>query len=117
MTPEILLRHDRQVPRYTSYPTAADFTATVDAARYRQWLSKTAPEEDASLYIHIPFCSSLCWFCGFHTTVVNRYAPIAAYLALVEREIEMVRDALGGAPGTGTPPGRLKATALGLAHA
>ncbi|MCH7931317.1 MAG: oxygen-independent coproporphyrinogen III oxidase [Proteobacteria bacterium] len=96
MTPEHLLRYDRRVPRYTSYPTAADFTAAVDAVRYRQWLSEIPPGEDLSLYIHIPFCTSLCWFCGCHTTVVNRYSPITAYLALVEREIEMVRDALGG---------------------
>ena len=96
MTPDDLLRFDRRVPRYTSYPTAADFTAAIDAARYREWLGAVPRDEELSLYVHIPFCSSLCWFCGCHTTIVRRYHPIAAYLKLLGREIEMLAVALGG---------------------
>ena len=96
MTPDDLLRFERRVPRYTSYPTAADFTAAVDAACYREWLGAVPPDEELSLYVHIPFCSSLCWFCGCHTTVVRHHQPIAAYLGLLRREIEIVALALGG---------------------
>ena len=95
MTPDDLLRHDRRVPRYTSYPTAADFTPAVDAARYRDWLAALPVDEALSLYVHVPFCHSLCWFCGCHTTVVRRHDPVAAYLDLIGREIEMLADALG----------------------
>ena len=95
MTPDDLLRHDRRVPRYTSYPTAADFTPAVDAVRYRDWLAALPVDEALSLYVHVPFCHSLCWFCGCHTTVVRRHDPVAAYLDLIGREIEMLADALG----------------------
>ena len=48
-----------------------------------------------SLYLHIPFCDSLCWFCGCHTRVVNKYAPISTYLSSLEREIGLVSELLG----------------------
>ena len=96
MNADDLLRYDRRVPRYTSYPTAADFTSDVDAACYRRWLGALPRDAPLSLYVHIPFCSSLCWFCGCHTAVVRHYDPVAAYLELVEREIDMLADALGG---------------------
>ncbi len=95
MTPEDILRHDRKVPRYTSYPTAADFTGAIDDARYRRWLAAMPKGEDISLYVHIPFCDSLCWFCGCHTTVVRRRQPVARYLDLVMDEIDMLVTALG----------------------
>ncbi|HEY0106896.1 MAG TPA: radical SAM protein [Rhizomicrobium sp.] len=47
------------------------------------------------LYLHIPFCDTLCWFCGCHATVVNAYSPLAGYLDLLAREIEMVAGVLG----------------------
>ncbi len=96
MTPDDVLRFERRVPRYTSYPTAADFTAAVDAARYREWLGAVPPDEELSLYVHIPFCSSLCWFCGCHTSVARHHQPVAAYLRLLRREIDIVALALGG---------------------
>ena len=95
MRPEDILRFDRRVPRYTSYPTAADFTPAVDAATYGDWLANLPPGEDVSLYLHIPFCRSLCWFCGCHTTVARRAAPVDAYLGLMMREIDMLAEALG----------------------
>ena len=63
-----------------------------------------------SLYFYIPFCDSLCWFCGCHTKVVRRYAPIAAYLELLARELDLVAKLLPGRhkvghanPGGGMP--------------
>ncbi|MCH7554976.1 MAG: oxygen-independent coproporphyrinogen III oxidase [Proteobacteria bacterium] len=95
LTPGDILRFDRMVPRYTSYPTAADFTDAVDDRRYRQWLAAIPEGEDISLYVHIPFCHSLCWFCGCHTTVARRPEPVERYLDLVIAEIDMLVAALG----------------------
>lgn len=81
---------DERLPRYTSYPTAPHFGADVDAACYGRWLGELAPETKASLYLHIPFCRSMCWYCGCHTTVALRDGPIVDYLAVLRREIDSV---------------------------
>ena len=79
-----------RVPRYTSYPTAPHFHAGVTGETYRGWLEALPAGTPLSLYLHIPFCDTLCWFCGCHTTVVNNYAPVAGYLGLIEQEIALV---------------------------
>jgi len=83
-------------PRYTSYPTAPHFHPGVNPARYREWLATLPANEPLSLYFHIPFCDTLCWFCACHTTVVNNYAPVADYLDLLLAELDMVSRALPG---------------------
>ena len=95
MIDDALLKYADRVPRYTSYPTAPHFTESVDGTRYRQWLNGVGAKAPLSLYGHIPFCSSLCWFCGCQTTVVNRYEPVAAYLELLYGELKLIRGALG----------------------
>ncbi len=87
-------RFATKVPRYTSYPTAPHFNDAVDAMAYRGWLASLDPTLALSLYFHIPFCETLCWFCACHTKVVRRYGPVAAYLAAMLREIDLVADAL-----------------------
>ena len=84
------------VPRYTSYPTAPHFHGGVDDTVYGNWLRELARDEPLSLYAHIPFCDSLCWFCACHTTAVNTYAPVASYADLLLQEIDRVADALPG---------------------
>ena len=84
-----------RVPRYTSYPTAPHFHSGIDATVYGRWLAEVPPGTPLSLYLHIPFCDTLCWFCGCHTTVVNRYAPVKDYCGLLAREIALVSKALG----------------------
>jgi len=83
-----------RVPRYTSYPTAPHFHAGIGEADYRAWLAGLPPGEPISLYVHIPFCDTLCWFCGCNTTVVNTYSPVSGYFDLLMREMDMVAEAL-----------------------
>ncbi len=82
------------VPRYTSYPTAPHFHRDIDAKTWRRWLAELPHDQPLSLYAHIPFCDSLCWFCACHTTAVNTYAPVSAYCDLLLQEIDRVADAL-----------------------
>ena len=87
-------KYDLRVPRYTSYPTAPHFGPAIDGARYRDWLGELDPAVPVSLYVHIPFCDEMCWFCGCYTKIVNRYEPIRSYLSALQREIALVADAL-----------------------
>lgn len=96
MTPTLVERYDRRVPRYTSYPTAPHFSADVGEETYAHWLADLDPGLGLSLYFHIPFCDSMCWFCGCYTKVVSRYEPIRRYLDVLLREIDLVADRLPG---------------------
>jgi oxygen-independent coproporphyrinogen III oxidase len=87
---ELAEKYDVPVPRYTSYPTAPNFSTSVDDQQYREWLRELPNENPISLYIHIPFCDEMCWFCGCYTKVVRRYAPIATYLEALYAEIRLV---------------------------
>jgi len=92
---DLLEQYDRQVPRYTSYPTAPHFDSAIDGDVYAEWLDRVAPDQVLSLYLHIPFCDTLCWFCGCNTKLVARYEPVAAYLDTLALEIDRVATALG----------------------
>jgi oxygen-independent coproporphyrinogen-3 oxidase len=81
---------EERLPRYTSYPTAPQFSDAVTAATCEKWLADVPEAAMASLYLHIPFCRSMCWYCGCHTTVAQRDAPIVDYLAVLRREIDLV---------------------------
>lgn len=93
--PETLARYGaRQIPRYTSYPTAPNFSAAVGEDQYRAWLGSVPADESVSLYLHVPFCRSMCWYCGCHTTVTARALPVTRYLDALAREITLVAQAL-----------------------
>lgn len=94
MMKDLIARYGRRLPRYTSYPTAPHFHAGVNGVTYGGWLDALPDNEPLSLYLHVPFCDSLCWYCGCHTKVVNRYTPIAGYLADLIDEIALVADRL-----------------------
>ena len=66
------------VPRYTSYPTAAEFTDEPFEAHQRTALADV--RGDVSLYLHIPFCQEICWYCGCNTGAANKTQRLAAYL-------------------------------------
>lgn len=89
MNADIIARYSAPVPRYTSYPTAPHFHAGVDDAMYRRWLGECT-DGPLSLYLHVPFCDRLCFYCGCHTKQVRRYDPIATYLDALNAEIELV---------------------------
>ncbi len=95
MQREILKKYDRLVPRYTSYPTAPQFQDGVDGELYTDWLRSLDPDIALSLYVHVPFCDTMCWFCGCNTKIVNRYAPIEAYLDTLMDEIDLIVGILG----------------------
>lgn len=87
---QALLKHERLVPRYTSYPTAPHFYASVPYNWYEAQLAAIPAGSELSLYVHIPFCPKLCWFCGCNTRIVNRYGPVEDYLALLEHEFSII---------------------------
>jgi len=64
MTDTLKTYMSRNVPRYTSYPTAPHFSKAVGPADYANWLSSLSPKEPVSLYLHVPYCRELCWYCG-----------------------------------------------------
>lgn len=95
MTPETFARYaNRNLPRYTSYPTAPHFSPAVDPRVYDDWLRGVEPGTDLSLYLHVPFCRAMCWYCGCHTSVTARTDPIVAYLRALELEIGKVAATL-----------------------
>lgn len=97
MDSALLAKYDGlRVPRYTSYPTAPHFSPNVGHETYRSWLGAIDPAKAGSLYMHIPFCKEMCWYCGCHTKIVARYEPIAEYLAHIRKEVGMVADCIPG---------------------
>ncbi|WP_297771797.1 oxygen-independent coproporphyrinogen III oxidase [uncultured Roseovarius sp.] len=85
---------DARVPRYTSYPTAAAFTPDTGASFQSRMLEALDPKEPVSVYIHIPFCERLCWFCACHTQGTKTLGPVESYIETLEAELEMVRATL-----------------------
>lgn len=83
------------MPRYTSYPTAPQFRAAFPAATVADWLTALPDGAALSLYVHIPFCPQLCYYCGCFTHIVARYTPVTDYLPLLLREIAAMGERLG----------------------
>ncbi|MCC6153138.1 MAG: oxygen-independent coproporphyrinogen III oxidase [Candidatus Hydrogenedentes bacterium] len=94
---DLLIRHDKPGPRYTSYPTAPTWSEFFGDPEYRHSLSLASLENDAplSLYVHIPFCSHRCAFCGCNVIISKSETIVDKYLRYLDREIEMVAQALG----------------------
>lgn len=86
----------RAVPRYTSYPTAADFNDAVGHEDMAAALDSVPEGAAVSLYVHIPYCHSICWYCGCNTGAANRTARLEAYLARLHEEIDMIARGLDG---------------------
>jgi oxygen-independent coproporphyrinogen-3 oxidase len=85
-----VVKHAGPAPRYTSYPTAPHFHAGIDGDVYARWLGQLKPGQSLSLYVHIPWCDRLCWFCGCNTKQTRKYDPLETYLSALENEIETI---------------------------
>lgn len=107
---DLVRRYNRPGPRYTSYPTAPHFSADYGSADFERDLVAEGSETPLSLYVHLPFCRSLCYYCGCHMKVTQRPEVIERYLDALKREIDLVaRRLTPGRPvvqvhwGGGTP--------------
>ena len=94
---ETLLALSGPGPRYTSYPTAPEWSAAFDetAARAAYARAATAPDEPLAVYVHIPFCEQLCLYCGCTVEITHRSDRVERYLGALERELELVAPLLG----------------------
>ncbi|MBE3637524.1 oxygen-independent coproporphyrinogen III oxidase [Mangrovicoccus algicola] len=85
---------DARVPRYTSYPTAPQFSASVAEPQVRDWIAAIPAGAAVSLYVHVPFCRHLCWFCACRTQGTQRLETVRAYLDTLLEEIRRLRAIL-----------------------
>ncbi|XUM22893.1 oxygen-independent coproporphyrinogen III oxidase [Bradyrhizobium oligotrophicum S58] len=96
MRPDLAACYGQErLPRYTSYPTAPHFSAAVGPSTYAEWLRAIPASATASLYLHVPFCRSMCWYCGCNTMVAKRDEPIAVYESALRCEVDMVARQIG----------------------
>lgn len=98
------------VPRYTSYPTAAEFTPAIGPADHAAWLEGLGGHESISIYLHVPYCREICFYCGCNTKMAVRDDVVAAYRRALEAEIDIVARLIRQRPrvarlhwGGGTP--------------
>ncbi|WKE65454.1 oxygen-independent coproporphyrinogen III oxidase [Gallaecimonas kandeliae] len=84
--PELIRRYDMAAPRYTSYPTALSFTEQIRGDQWRAAIA-SAPSRRLSLYVHIPFCHQLCYYCGCNKVVTRHSHKADNYLEHLAKEI------------------------------
>jgi len=92
ITLDLLRRYDRPGPRYTSYPTAVEFTPGFTEKTYRAKLAEadSRSNEPLSLYLHLPFCAERCSYCGCNVVITKKSEVVAGYLSYLEREIDLI---------------------------
>jgi len=88
---------DARVPRYTSYPTAPHFSDAVGPSHFSEWIEAIPAGSAISLYMHVPFCRRLCWFCACRTQGTQSDEPVRAYADVLLSELKMLKERL--APG------------------
>ena len=97
--PQLIRKFDINGPRYTSYPTADRFVEAFNAEALRAWLAKRAVggvSKPLSLYFHIPFCNTICYYCACNKIITNDHGRSAKYLKYLAKEIEMQAACLEG---------------------
>ena len=95
---ELIRRFDTLGPRYTSYPTVDRFHANFgaqDTIRYLEQRTGRNQNPPLSIYVHLPFCESLCYFCACNKIITNDHGKVAEYLHYLDREMTMVAGRLG----------------------
>ena len=91
--PVLIRKYDVSGPRYTSYPTADRFVEAFGAAQLKQWLAKRnigGISQPLSVYVHLPFCSTLCYYCGCNKVVTRERSASAKYIKYLEAELALV---------------------------
>ena len=117
---------EQPVPRYASYPTPTSFHEGVQGARYDAWLAALRPDARISVYVHIPFCERLCWYCSCRTQAMRNRSIVSSYLDSLVSEIErsaarlpagarVQRVTWGGGSPTSLAPGEVARLAGALA--
>ncbi|MEF3048733.1 oxygen-independent coproporphyrinogen III oxidase [Pseudotabrizicola sp. L79] len=110
---------DARVPRYTSYPTAPHFSASVTPGNFTSWIEQIPEGSAISLYMHVPFCRRLCWFCACRTQGTSSDDPVIAYAQTLKAEVALLQRHLprgvtlsrlhwGGGTPTMLPPDQMK---------
>jgi oxygen-independent coproporphyrinogen-3 oxidase len=94
MEPRFSAYASRSVPRYTSYPTAPHFSDEVGPRDQARWLNALDPAAPISLYLHVPFCRQVCWYCGCNMKLASREAPIHDYAGALVREVSLTAEHL-----------------------
>lgn len=89
---QVMNRYQGAVPRYTSYPTAPQFKPDMGPKLADEMFAGLNANEAISVYIHIPFCDRLCWFCGCNTKHTQRYQPISIYMDHLIEEIGLLKE-------------------------
>jgi len=95
-----LARHglfDARVPRYTSYPTVPHFGTTVGQTAFSEWIESIPAGSAISLYLHVPFCRRLCWFCACRTQGTQSIDPVIAYVQTLKQELALLGQRLAPA--------------------
>lgn len=114
---DLLRRHDRPGPRYTSYPTAPAWSSDVDGSLLTDGLAALPADDPVSVYVHVPFCRDQCTYCGCHMVVARRQDAGDRFLDALARQVEalplpaetmpMARLHLGGGTPTWLNPAQL----------
>ncbi|MCG6936616.1 MAG: oxygen-independent coproporphyrinogen III oxidase [Gammaproteobacteria bacterium] len=89
---DLIRRYDTFGPRYTSYPTAVQFTTDYDANDYLEWVKNSNEDpipSPLSLYLHIPFCDTICYYCGCSKVVTKDKSKAVHYIELLKKEIKL----------------------------
>ena len=100
--PQIIRRFDISGPRYTSYPTADRFVETFDAKAYTSWLARRVDSSvggvsrPLSLYVHIPFCNTICYYCGCNKIITKDHSRSAKYIEYLAKEFALQAESLSG---------------------
>ena len=97
--PQVIRRFDVNGPRYTSYPTADRFIEAFGAEAYRNWLGRRTVggiSRPLSLYVHIPFCNTICYYCACNKIITKDHGRSAKYLKYLGKELQMQAAALEG---------------------
>ncbi|MGH8677115.1 MAG: radical SAM protein, partial [Burkholderiales bacterium] len=91
--PVLIRTHDVSGPRYTSYPTADRFVEAFGEADYRHWIAKRnigGINQPLSVYVHLPFCDTICFYCGCNKVVTRDHGRSAKYIKYLAKEIELI---------------------------